>query len=209
MKAAPARPSLRSLPAVLLLVACGGPGAGCSRAQGPTPGVVGGQTDAGAPVRFARRLPGVRGVAYAAEVAPGLYRGGTPDQAGVAWLQQQLGVRTVINLRHYHGTTEGERVRAAGMRYERIELESSDAPEPQQIERFLALVADPAARPLYVHCLHGVDRTGVMMAVYRMEVEGWSNADAVAEMEHFGPHAIWRDLQRFVRAYRPRRPPSP
>jgi hypothetical protein len=27
-------------------------------------------------------------------------------------------------------------------------------------------------------------------------------ADAVAEMEHFGPHAMWRDLRAFVRDYR-------
>jgi tyrosine-protein phosphatase SIW14 len=190
----------------LLAIAWGAVTAACTSPQRATPPAVVAPADASpaTPARFARRLPDARGVAYAAEVAPGLYRGGTPDQAGVDWLDR-LGVRTVINLRHYHGTTEGRRVRAAGMRYERIELESSDAPEPEQVARFLALVTDPTARPLYVHCLHGVDRTGVMMAVYRMEVDGWSSADAVAEMEHFGPHAIWRDLQRFVRNYQPRR----
>lgn len=156
---------------------------------------------------FARRIPDARGVAYAAEVAPGLYRGGTPDETGVAWLES-IGIRTVINLRHYHGTTEGEQVRAAGLRYERIPLESSDAPEPEQVERFLALVRDPSLRPIYVHCLHGVDRTGVMMAVYRREIDGWSSADAIAEMKHFGPHKIWRDLRRFVREYQPRTRPD-
>jgi protein tyrosine/serine phosphatase len=84
-----------------------------------------------------------------------------------------------------------------------VPLESSDPPTPEQIERLLGLLTDPALRPVYVHCLHGVDRTGVAMAVYRMEVEGWAQADAVAEMEHFGPHAMWRDLRAFVRDYRP------
>jgi len=151
---------------------------------------------------FAERMPQARGVAYAAEVHPGLYRGGTPDAEGIAWLRS-LGVRTVVNLRHYHGDTEGAALHAAGMRYERIPLESSDAPEPEKVERFLAIVTDPAARPIYVHCLHGVDRTGAMMAVYRMEVDGWPAARAIAEMEHFGPHALWRDLSAFVRDYRP------
>jgi protein tyrosine phosphatase (PTP) superfamily phosphohydrolase (DUF442 family) len=150
--------------------------------------------------RFARRLPDARGVSYAAEVAPGLYRGGQPDEAGIAWLKS-LGVKTVINLRHYHGDTEGQRVTAAGLRYERIPLESSDAPERKEVARFLALVNDPALRPIYVHCLHGVDRTGTMMAVYRMEMEGWSNAEAFAEMEFFEAHRIWRDLRKFVRGY--------
>ena len=69
----------------------------------------------------------------------------------------------------------------------------------------LALVRDPARRPIYVHCEHGVDRTGAMMAVYRMEDEGWSNADAYAEMVSYGAHMIFRDLRNFVKAYRPRK----
>jgi hypothetical protein len=53
--------------------------------------------------RFARRLEGARGVAYAAEVAPGLYRGGQPDADGIAWLKS-LGVKTILNLRHYRSS---------------------------------------------------------------------------------------------------------
>jgi hypothetical protein len=154
--------------------------------------------------RHARKLPEARGVAYAAEVAPGLYRGGQPDADGVAWLKS-IGVKTVVNLRHYHGDTEKKRVEGAGMRYERIALESSDAPEPAQVARFLTLVRDPTLRPMYVHCLHGVDRTGAMMSVYRIEEEGWSNAEAFAEMEYFEAHKIWRDLRAFVKGYRPDR----
>jgi protein tyrosine phosphatase (PTP) superfamily phosphohydrolase (DUF442 family) len=156
--------------------------------------------------RFARRLSDARGVAYAAEVAPGLYRGGRPSAEGVAWLKAK-GIKTVINLRHYHGDTEKQQVESVGLRYERIPLESSDAPRPEQIARFLELVRDPSLRPLYVHCKHGVDRTGAMMAVYRMEEEGWSNAAAFAEMDFFDSHTIWRDLRNFVRAYRPKKQP--
>src|SRR5262245_13407329 len=77
--------------------------------------------------RFATRVESARGVDYAALVAPGIYRGGVPDADGVEWLRS-LGVRTVVNLRHYHGESEGELVRAAGLRYERIPLESTDPP---------------------------------------------------------------------------------
>jgi protein tyrosine phosphatase (PTP) superfamily phosphohydrolase (DUF442 family) len=157
--------------------------------------------------RFARRLPEARGLSYAAEVAPGLYRGGQPDQQGIAWLKS-IGIKTVVNLRHYHGSTEKQQVEAAGMRYERLALESSDAPERAEVARFLALARDPSLRPMFVHCLHGVDRTGTMMAVYRMEDEGWTNAEAFAEMQYFHANSIWRDLQRFVKAYIPKRRPA-
>ena len=88
--------------------------------------------------RFARRLADARGVAYAAEVAPGLYRGGQPDEEGIAWLKS-IGVRAIVNLRHFHGDTEGERAAAADLRYERIPLASSGAPTRAQVARFLEL----------------------------------------------------------------------
>lgn len=152
--------------------------------------------------RFAQTIDEARGVDYAALVAPGIYRGGQPDAEGIRWLRSR-GVRTVINLRHYHGDTEGELVREAGMRYVRIPLESTDPPTPAQVRQFMDVVNDPEARPVYVHCMHGVDRTGAMIAVYRMQEQGWTNAEALAEMEHFGAHGILHDLRRFVGAYTP------
>jgi hypothetical protein len=109
----------------------------------------------------------------------------------------------VLNLRHYHGDTEKQQVESAGLRYERIALGSSDAPRAEQVARFLEIVRDPSLRPLYVHCKHGVDRTGAMMSVYRMEEEGWSNLEAFAEMEFFEANKIFQDLRNYVRAYRP------
>ena len=153
--------------------------------------------------RFASRIESARGVAYAAKVDDKLYRGGVPDEDGIAWLKS-LGIRTVVNLRHYHGDSEGELVEAAGMRYVRIKLASTDAPEPEQVKQFFEVVNDPKALPVYVHCLHGVDRTGTMVALYRMEKQGWGNSDALMEMEWFGAHGLLSDLRRFVGAYVPR-----
>src|SRR4051812_28800185 len=177
-----------SLALVSLAVLAGAPAAPTARAEPAR--------------RAARRLSDARGVAYAAEVAPGLYRGGQPSAEGVAWLKS-IGVKTVLSLRHYHGDGEKQAVESIGLRYERIAMTSRDQPTPEQVARFLGIVRDPALRPVYVHCEHGVDRTGAMMAVYRMEDEGWSNADAYAEMESFGPHFIFRVLRNFVKSYRP------
>ncbi len=186
--ARPARPLLALLAAATVALA------GPALAEDPPPAKP-----------FAKRLGQVTGIPYVAEVAPGLYRGAQPSKEGVAWLKEQ-GIRTVINLRHYHGnrTGEGRWVEEQGMRYEHLPLASSDAPSATSITRFLALLADPKLRPIYVHCQHGVDRTGTMMAVYRMEVEHWTNQEALAEMLEFGAHAIWRDLLGFVASYQPR-----
>ena len=151
---------------------------------------------------FARRLADARGVSYAAEVAPGIYRGGQPDPGGIVWLRS-LGIKTILNLRHYHGRREQAAVEAEGLRYLRVALGSSDAPAPAEVARILGFLRDPALHPIYVHCWRGADRTGAIMAVYRMEDHGWSNDEALAEMQHFDHSRLWRDLRRFVKTYRP------
>jgi len=69
------------------------------------------------------------------------------------------------------------------------------------VVRFLRFVTDEKRQPVFVHCQHGADRTGMMTAIYRVVVEGWSKEDAVAEMTEggFGFHSIWKDLVDYVR----------
>jgi protein tyrosine/serine phosphatase len=51
-----------------------------------------------------------------------------------------------------------------------------------------------------VHCRRGADRTGVMLAIYRVVVEGWTKADAIDEMTRggYGFRPVWQNLVRYV-----------
>ena len=80
---------------------------------------------------------------------------------------------------------------------------SCSAPSAEQVRRFFDLVRDPESRPVYFHCRRGCDRTGAMAALYRIEFDGWSNADAVREMQQFGYASYYVDLASFVWAYAP------
>lgn len=161
---------------------------------------------AGAQPRYpiAERVEGLRGVDNVGLVAPGLYRGAAPSAKGLDQLKR-LGIRTVVNLRHYHGSTEERRCRERGLAYERIVLESSDAPSDDDVRRFLTLATDPARRPLYFHCRRGKDRTGALCAAYRMAVDGWPLEAALEEMRSYGFSPVWRDLLGFVRDFPGRR----
>ena len=57
---------------------------------------------------------------------------------------------------------------------------------PPAIDRFLALMDDPETYPVLVHCRAGLHRTGVMVAVYRMEYQGWRHEQAYEEMKANG-----------------------
>ncbi len=150
-----------------------------------------------APAR-AERLEGLLGLKNVARVAPGILRGAEPSDKGLSTLKT-MGIRTVINLRHYHGSREEKTCRRIGLGYERIALASSDAPSDENVRRFLAIVTDPDRQPVYFHCWRGKDRTGAMCAVYRIAVEGWPLEEALAEMDSFGPYPGYHDLRGYVR----------
>lgn len=149
-------------------------------------------------------LQNLDGIENVGRVAPGIYRGGAPTQEGIETLRR-MGVRTIVNLRHYHGRAEEQACRERGLRYVGIRLESSDPPSDSDIARFLSIVTDTRQQPVYFHCWRGKDRTGMMCAIYRMAVEDWSLEEALAEMDAYGFFRGWRDLRRAVKDFSPRR----
>jgi len=142
------------------------------------------------------RLPGLTNVG---RVAPGIFRGAQPEPEGYATLKA-MGVRTVVNLRARHGGREA--VEAAGMRYVEIPMSFLKKVDPATVRKALSVMTDPANQPVFVHCSVGTDRTGVVVAVYRMEVDGWSEAEAMEEMEALGFHEVWFRLKKTVKEWR-------
>ena len=69
------------------------------------------------------------------------------------------------------------------------------------VDMVIDIMTNPDNQPAYVHCKLGQDRTGVVIAAYRMKVDGWSLPDAEAEMQSFGFNDLWINLKKFVREY--------
>ena len=145
--------------------------------------------------RISGALPGLANVG---RVAPGIYRGAQPEAAGYATLKK-MGIRTVINLRT--SMSEKAAVEAAGMQSFEVPMEMSRDGLRAKVDRAVALMADPANQPVFVHCRHGQDRTGIVVAAYRMKIQGWPLADAEAEMQAFGFNNVWVNFKRFIRDY--------
>ena len=152
--------------------------------------------------RIVERITGLPGLSNVGRVAPGIYRGAQPTPEGYVTLKK-MGIRTVINLRVHH--SEKEAVEAAGMRSVEIPMSVFGGVQPETVRKIVAIMADPENQPVYIHCKRGQDRTGVVVAVYRMEVDGWSRSEAEAEMQAFGFNDLWFNLKKFVREYEPGR----
>ena len=137
-------------------------------------------------------------------VSPGLYRGAEPDDRCLEQLAG-LGIRTVVSLRDEKDASDRERRRtvALGMRYVNVPMSGFECPALPEVRKALAAILEPGVQPVFVHCKRGRDRTGVIVATYRMAQEGWAADRAIEEAQRFGM-AWWQvRMRKFIRDFDP------
>lgn len=147
------------------------------------------------PGHWARQME-IPGLPNFHQVSSVLYRSAQPAAQGIAELKK-MGIQTVVNLRSFH--SDEDMLKDTGLMYESIPVNTWELKEEDAV-RFLKIVTDPAKTPVLVHCQHGADRTGTMVAVYRIFLCGWTKEEALKEMTEggFGFHPVWKNLPRFV-----------
>jgi tyrosine-protein phosphatase SIW14 len=124
-----------------------------------------------------------KGVPNFGEVTPTLYRGGLLSSAGLKVLAK-MGVKVVVDV-HDDSKHEREEVESLGMKYVPIPWHCP-WPHDEVFAKFLRVVHDNKGKKIFVHCRLGDDRTGMMVAAYRMAEEGWTADEAMSEMRMFG-----------------------
>jgi protein tyrosine/serine phosphatase len=153
---------------------------------------------AGATVTSSNPLENIR-IDNFGRVNPNYYRGAQPKGRDFAELAAG-GVKMVIDLAEEGDPDEEANAKKAGMQFVRIPMTTHESPGPVTIARFLTLVNEPANQPVYVHCMGGRHRTGVMTAIYRMTGEGWTPLQAFSEMKQykFGADFLHKEFKDFV-----------
>ena len=148
--------------------------------------------------KLSERLFGLPGLSKVGRVAPGILRGGQPEKAGYAALRK-MGVRTIINLRS--SLSEREEVEKAGMKSIEVPMNAAFGVKREIVDNLIEEMMNPANHPVFIHCRHGKDRTGAVVAIYRIRIQGWSLEEAEAEMLSFGFNKMFFTLRKQVREY--------
>jgi protein tyrosine phosphatase (PTP) superfamily phosphohydrolase (DUF442 family) len=158
-------------------------------------GLAGENNTAVRPAHWAQKVE-VADVKNCYQVTTNLYRGAQPTAEGMKQLQK-LGIRTVINLRAFH--SDKDEVAGTGLKSVRFETKAWHA-EEEDVIGFLKAVTDTNHLPVFVHCQRGADRTGLMCAMYRICVCGWTKTEAIDEMKNggFDFNPAWHDLVSFI-----------
>jgi tyrosine-protein phosphatase SIW14 len=130
------------------------------------------------------------------KVADGLYRGAQPSARGLQTLEK-MGIKTIVDLRGLH--SDSDEIAGTTLKHIPIRFHTWH-PEEEDMVDFLKAVTNPTNKPVFVHCKHGADRTGTMVALYRIAVQGWTKDEAIREMTRggFGYHSIWKNLIKFM-----------
>jgi len=136
------------------------------------------------------------------QVNPQLYRGGQPRDAGLRKLKD-LGVKTIVNLRgeDAHTRAESEEAHSLGLRYYSISLPGFSRPKDDEVGRVLGIINDSENQPIFIHCHHGKDRTGTIVACYRISHDGWTAEQAKDEAQRYGLGWVEMGMNHYIDKY--------
>ena len=128
------------------------------------------------------------------QVSENLYRGAQPREKGLELLAQ-LGIQTIINLRGSGTQTRAdeEEAKALGLTYYHVPLPVWGRPRNTSIETILEIISKSESGRVFIHCKDGVDRTGTIVALFRVTRESWPTEKAIAEARQQGMrrYQVW------------------
>lgn len=117
-----------------------------------------------------------------------VYRSEQPSKKAFKELEN-YGFKTIINFRRLKN--DKRKAQNTNLKLVNTPMRSAELTETKIIEALK--VINEAEKPVLVHCWHGSDRTGIMVAAYRIVVEKWTKEAAISEfrISDFGYHENW------------------
>jgi protein tyrosine/serine phosphatase len=139
----------------------------------------------------------LQGVGNLYRVNNNLYRSGQPTEEGMKNLEK-IGIKTIINLRAFY--TDTDEIKGTALLNEELSINAWQIKD-EDIIHVLLIIEKKENGPFLIHCEYGADRTGVMIAMYRIVEQGWSREEAIEEMVDggYGFHSIWSNIIDYIK----------
>jgi len=147
------------------------------------------------PVEWAQPMLGVE-LKNFYRVSGEVYRSKQPDDEAMEALEA-MGIRSILNLREYH--SDEDEARETRLTLYHVPVNAAKVDDAFAVEA-LRVIAD-AEKPILIHCWHGSDRTGLVVALYRMVFQGWPREQAIDEFVNggYGYHErFYPNLERYL-----------
>lgn len=130
------------------------------------------------------------------QMTPTLYRSALPDSNALPVLEQ-LKIGTVIN---FLPESDAPWLRSSDIKQVQLAYRTNHVDDSDVLAALRAIQEAEASGPVLMHCKHGSDRTGLVAAMYRVVVQGWSKEDALNEMTQggFGSSNGFKDGVRYM-----------
>lgn len=130
------------------------------------------------------------------KVSDGIYRSSQPNRKSMELLDA-IGIKTILNLRRYH--SDNYEAKFTGINLERIKMKPGKINDEDVIQALKTI--KNAEKPILIHCWHGSDRTGVIVAMYRILFENYTKEEAISELrdKKYGYHeAVYGNIVKYI-----------
>ena len=128
-------------------------------------------------------------------VDEGIYRSEQPDREQFEALEK-YGIKEILNLRYWHSDTK--HAKDTGLTLHRVRMNAHHANDFDVVAA-LRIIKNRKG-PILIHCHHGSDRTGLIVAMYKLVFRNKSTTETIDEMVNggFGFHKIYDNIVRYV-----------
>lgn len=129
------------------------------------------------------------------KVDAGVYRGSQPDDKTFKQLEN-TSIKEILNLRRYN--SDNDEAKNTTLKLHHVKMRA-EAINEDHLLNALKIIKNRDG-DILIHCWHGSDRTGAVVAMYRIIYQNWTKEEAINELKNgeYGYHGIYRNIPKLI-----------
>jgi protein tyrosine/serine phosphatase len=148
---------------------------------------------------FLFSIPSQAEITNLGQATPFIFRGALPTETQDYEMLKNQGVQVILSLLTTSLDIKKEQkiAKQMGIKFVSVPLSGWRSPSNQEMSKIQDVLIHAPEYPVFIHCRHGKDRTGLSIGVYRVRQENWSKEKAYEEMIEWGFKPILLTLTHY------------